>query len=184
MDRPLKRRARRHMDHRAIAHQRRVERDRDVIGVESFADMRRDQRVALGERLGQRADGQARLRRQVRQLRHEGTVDEGELAAIDTGEDLARFLGSRLSRRIGWRRQRMGLAQQRAQIGVFPLLDAPMRQPTCVETLESVVAQRRHRALARQVRACRRKGRAQRLLGGSFHCSHVSHYAASPTNSA
>ena len=117
-------------------------------------------RIAFGERVCHAADGQARFGRQIGQLRREGAVDEHQPPAIDAGKDARRLLGARLGRRIGRRRQRIGLAHQRAQIGVFPFLDAPVRQAGGVETRE-----RRPRAAWRRrpcPAACRVRPRKRR----------------------
>ena len=109
-------------------------------------------------------------------------VDDGDVMRVDAAED-RRDIAFRLG--AGRARQRLRLAHQRAQVGVFPLLDAAMRQAFGVEAAEGVLAQGRDRALARQRGARRRKGVAQRLLGRGFRVAHFHvHQAASSANCA
>jgi hypothetical protein len=61
MDRMLDGRALPDMNERTVAHQRGVQRDHAfAFGRNDLAEMRRDQRIAGGERLGHRADGEPR----------------------------------------------------------------------------------------------------------------------------
>ena len=118
-------------------------------------------------------------------FRRENAIDEHQPPAIDAGENVARRLGVRFRRRIGRRGKRIGLAHQRAQVGVFPFLDAAMRQALLLELLERVRAQRRQRALAGQLAARRLIGSGQRLLGvGLDGADFGVHAAASSWNSA
>ena len=64
----------------------------------------------------------------------------------------------RLGRGVGRTCQRLRLAHQRAQVGIFPLLDPPMRQTLFGEYFESRITPRRDRVVARQPVARLRKG--------------------------
>jgi len=63
------------------------------------------------------------------------------------------------------RGKRLGIAHQRAQVGVFPLLDAPVRQAGPGEHVEGGIAPRRDRIVAGQPPARLREGLRQRRLG-------------------
>ena len=78
---------------------------------------------------------------EIGQFRHERAVDKDDAPAFDVGERRAGILGARLGRGIGRRRQRLGVAHQRAQVGVFPFLDPPVRQAGGLEALERRFAQ-------------------------------------------
>ncbi len=137
----------------------------------------------FGQELEQFDDGDTRIgRADIAPRRFIAAVDDGDAVRLDAGQD-RRDAAFRL--RAGWSRQRLRLAHQRAQISVFPLLDAPVRQTFRVETLERILAQRGDRALAGQRGARRRKGCAQRLLGRGLRGAyfHV-HQAASSANCA
>ena len=169
MDRPLDRGAVGDADHRAVAHQRGVERDRRVVGRERPC---RHAALTSGSPLASasamRADGQARLGRQIGQLRHEGAVDERRAAGIDAAEQLAGLLGARLGGRI---RRRRPAAWPRASARADRCISIPRRAGAAgrrVEARERRLAQRRDRALARQRAARRRIGVGQRLLGGGL----------------
>ena len=56
MNRPLDGRAGGNADHRAIAHQRGIERDRGVACRRKLAEMASQRRIAIGQRVGERAD--------------------------------------------------------------------------------------------------------------------------------
>ena len=56
LDRPLGRGAGGDADHRAIAHQRGVERHRRIVSREDLADMGGHQRIAFAKRIGHRTD--------------------------------------------------------------------------------------------------------------------------------
>ena len=55
---------------------------------------------------------------------------------------------------VGRRGRRVGLTDQRAQVGVFPLLDAPVRQALPLKRLEGARADAGDRGAARQHRRC------------------------------
>ena len=141
-------------DHGAVAHQRGVERDGDVACRRQLAEMRVEHRIAAGKRVGERTDRQGPRSRsgEIGQFRHERAVDEDEPARLDIAEQLAGRLGARLRGRIGRGRQRLCLAHQRAQIGVFPFLDAAMRQALLGEQVERRLALRGDRVVAGQPR--------------------------------
>ena len=139
MQRPRQRRARGNLDHDAVAHERGVECDRDVIGRYDPPELPNDRRVAGRQRLRHRADGETRLDpREVGQFRHEGAVDQHDAPALDRGERRAGILGARLRGRVRRRRERLGVAHQRAQVGVFPFLDPAVRQPVVSNRLNAV----------------------------------------------
>ncbi len=103
------------------------------------------------QRLRHRADGEARLQAgEIGELGHEGAVHKHDAAAFDRGERRAGVLGARLGGDVGDTGERLGIAHERAQIGVFPLLHAPVRQAGRLEALEGVLAQRRNRTGARK----------------------------------
>ena len=102
---------------------------------------------------------------EIGQFRREGTIDEHDAAALDRGADGARVLGTRFRRRIGRVRERLGVAHERAQVGVFPLLDPPVRQAERFEAAERCLAQGRDPALARQLRLGGRERLRQGKLG-------------------
>ena len=165
MDRPLDGRAGGDADHRAVAHQRGIERDRGIACRRELAEMGSERRIAIGQRVGERADRKPRLQAgNVGQFGHESAIDKHQPARFDVGEQGAGRLGPRLGGGIGRRGERLGVAHQRAQVGVFPLLDAAMRQAGLGEHVERRRALRRDRAIAGQPPARLRKGLRQRGL--------------------
>ena len=109
-------------------------------------------------------------------------VDNRDVVGVNAGQDR---LDAAFRLGAGRARQRLGLAHQRAQVGIFPFLYAPVRQTFRVETFKRILAQGRDRALAGQRIACRRKGSAQRLLGRGLHGANFRvHQAASSANCA
>ena len=86
----------------------------------------------------------------VGQFGDERAVDKHQPARFDVAEQGAGRLRPRLGGGIGRRRERLGVAHQRAQIGVFPVLDAPVRQAGLGEHVERRRALRRDRAIAGQ----------------------------------
>ena len=127
--------------------------------------MRVERRIAVGQRLGERADRKPRLQGgNVGQFGNEGAVDKNQPARFDIAEQGAGRFRPRFCGGIGRRRQRLCLAHQRAQIGVFPVLDAAMRQAGLGEHVEGRRALRRDRAIAGQPPARLRKGLRQRGL--------------------
>ena len=176
MQRPLDGRAGADADHRAVAHQRGIERDGDIACRRQLAELRRERRIAIGERGGERTDRKPALQRgDVGQFRNERAVDEDEPAAFDIAEQFARRLGARLGRGIGRARQRLRLAHQRAQVGVLPVLDAAMRQAFLGEQVEGGLALRGDRVAAGQPRPRLRIRLRQRGLRRGLHHLYVSH---------
>jgi hypothetical protein len=91
----------------------------------------------------------------------------------------------RLGRGVGRTCQRLCLAHQRAQVGIFPFLDPPVRQTLFGEDVESRITPRRDRIVARQSIARLREGLSQRGFGrglddGDFrvHAGTSSRYCA------
>ena len=94
--------------------------------------------------------------------------------------------GARLGGRVGRAGERLGLAHQRAQIGVFPLLDPPVRQALRFEPAERRLAQRHDLAVARQLALRGRIASASASSAAVFtvRISAFMHYAASSWNCA
>ncbi len=189
MDRPLDRRALGDVDQRAIAHQRGVERDHALLlGGHDLAEISGGERIARGQRLGHGPDGQS-LREivEVGQIRRKHAVDEHDAPHLHVADQLAGVLGALLGG-LAWRTgQRLGVAHKRAEIGVVPLLDPPVRQARSVEALERRLAQRPDRAIARELAFGGSKGLRQRKLGVALHREDFGIHdasAASPWNCA
>ncbi len=124
-------------DDRAVAHQRGIERHGDVARRRELAEFRRERRIVVGKRRGKRTDRKPGFeRRGVGQFRHERAVDKDQPAAFDVAEQLSRRLGAGNRCGIGRSGKRLGIAHQRAQIGVLPVLDAAMRQALADEKVE------------------------------------------------
>ena len=143
-----------------------VERDRDVVGGHDLAEMR--------EQRGSPAASASAIERMVRPGSRPARSDSSGTNAPSTKtmrrasierEHGAGVFGARLRGGVGRARERLGLAHQRAQVGVFPLLDAPVRQALGLEAAERGLAQRRDRARARQRALGRGEARRQRGLG-------------------
>ena len=84
MDRPRQRDTLRDMDHRAVTHERGIERDRHVVGRHQLAQMGQEMRIAAREPLRHRADGEARFQiGKIGEFRHEGAIDEHDRTRID-----------------------------------------------------------------------------------------------------
>ena len=167
MDRPLERRARRDVDHDAVAHEGGVERDRRD---------RRSRRPCRGAarpahrrpRAPPPSSGWSRPARGRRDRTAPARTRRRRTRAGGTRR-------RRAARRHPWRapsrrhrraRERLGVAHQRAQVGVFPLLDAPVRQARRGEALERGLAQRRG---ARQPAFAGLPLGRELLLGGGLH---------------
>ena len=111
MDRPLGGRACGDADHRAVAHQRGIERDRGVACRRELAEMGSERRIAIGQRVGERADRKPRLEAcNVGQFGHESAIDKHQPARFDVSEQGAGRLGPRLGGGIGRRGERLGIA--------------------------------------------------------------------------
>jgi hypothetical protein len=134
----------RHVDQRAITHQRGIERDHAfAIGRHHLSEMLCEQRIAGGQRLRHRADTHAR--RQIRhlgQFGYERPVDKDDALRIHVPDQATGILRRRLGGIVRGSRERSGFAHQRAQVGVLPLLDSAIRQPFRLEPAECCVAQR------------------------------------------
>ena len=116
------------LDHDAIGHHRAVERDHR-IGIVECEQLRLQRGVARFQHLAQRTNLQALFEAaSLGQLWREHAVDQYQTARAFDPVDLERSFGARQRRRIRCRRQRQHFAHQRAQIGVFPVLDPPVRQ--------------------------------------------------------
>ncbi len=104
------------------------------------------------------------------------------MSPIKPPADLARAFAAA----SGGAGQRLGVAHQRAQIGVFPLLDAPVRQALRLEPPERGLAQRHDLAVARQLRLGGRIAFRERQLGGGLYGAEFGFhdYAASSWNCA
>ena len=79
--------------------------------------------------------------------------------------------------------QRAYVSHQRAQIGVFPLLDPPARQAGVVELPERRLAQRRDLAVAGQLGLRRGIGLRERQLGTGLHVKDFGIHDASAASS-
>ena len=102
MQRPLDGRAGAHADDGAVAHQRGVERDRNVARGRELAEMPHQLVVVLGERGGERSERKPVFQRcRVGQFRHERAVDKNKPQRLALVEQRARALGARLRLRIG-----------------------------------------------------------------------------------
>ena len=124
---------------------------------------------------------------EVGQFRHEGAVDEHDAPRIHVADQLAGVLGARLGGRVRRAGERLRVADQRAEIGVFPLLDPPVRQAKRVEARGRGLAQRHDLAVARQLGLRGLVGIGQRLLGVGLHAAEFGVHdasAASPWNCA
>ena len=153
-------------DDDAVVEESRIERKRRVVSIGRDRADFIGEFVALGERASERKNTEPRLqRREVRKLRHECTVHQHQPARIDARKrvELLRFLD-----RTGIRRRRKGCGfpHQRAQIGIFPLLDPPVRQSAFEERRRRFLAEFRERFRARKLRARRLDRGGKRLLGG------------------
>ncbi len=162
------------MNDGAVAHQRRVQRQRHVVTADDLAEMPHDARVALRQRIGHGADGQALLQRsEIGKLGDENAADENDPAAFHVADRARGGFGARLGGRIRRRGQRLGVAHQRAQVGIFPFLDAPVRQSAGIEAAESAVAQGGDRPAPGQLLFHRGKRIRERKLGRGFQGFHV-----------
>src|SRR5262249_33134725 len=91
--------------------------------------------------------------------------DEDKPARLDRRRNAPGVLGMRLRCRIRRGGERLRVPHKRAQIGVFPLLDAEMRQPLLLELPERGLALRGERSSARQRRLARRETLDERGFG-------------------
>ena len=127
----------RHPDHDAVAHESGVERHRHVVGRDELAKMRYHLRIADRQRLRHRTDGEAFLEiGKIGQLRHKRAVDEDDAATLDRCQRRAGVPRARFGGGAGNTGERLGVAHQRAQVGVLPFLYPPVRQAGRIKTLE------------------------------------------------
>ena len=164
----------------AAAHEGCVERQSRVVAA---GDLTKPVTWVFGEEREQFIDRDARIVSVgIAPGRFIAAVDDHDRVSLNAGQ-YGRDSAFRLC--AGRTRQRLGLAHQRAQIGIFPFLDTPVRQSAYVETLERFVAQPYDRALARQPIARRRIGSSEPLFGRGLDGAHVRrHHAASSENCA
>ena len=163
------------LDHDAVGHHRAVERDHR-IGVVEREQLRLQRGVAGLQHFAQRADGKPLLQPvQFGKLRREHAVHQHQPAhALDRLQLHGRC--SPLQRgRIRRRRQRQHLAHQRAQIGVFPVLDPPVRQARTLIGLERRASRLGDLAGARQPVARDGEAVAQRASGLGLCQSNIHH---------
>ena len=163
------------LDHHAIGHHRAVERDHR-IGVVGREQLRLQRGVAGLQHFAQGADGQPLLQPvQFGKLWREHAVHQHQPArALDRLQ-----LHGRCSplQRSGIRRgrERQHFAHQRAQIGVFPVLDPAVRQAHTVIGLEGGASRLGDLAGARQPVARDGKAVAQRASGLVLCQSQIHH---------
>ena len=135
---------RRDLDHDAVLHHRRVEREDGIALAEILGGEQVDQVGTPSPSTSASERTVAPSGSGIRQRGHEGAVDDDEPAAAEARPS-RQLLVDRAKRalvRLG--RQRKSLAQQRAQIGVMPGLDPAVRQAGGGEGPEGVVAQVTH----------------------------------------
>ena len=92
VDRLFDARARFERDDDAVAEESRIDRKRRVIRLgRDRADLL-GELVAVGERAGERKDGEPRFQRlQIRKFRHEGAIHQDEPASVDTRKRIERL---------------------------------------------------------------------------------------------
>src|SRR5690242_10589504 len=111
----------------ATTHERSVERYGDIVVARHLA---KTIRTLVGGEIKQLADLNVRSRLEVAPAPLEASVHNGHGIGIDIGEcRYTPFLRCRFS-------QRLRIAHQRAQVGVFPFLDPAMRQTRRIKALE------------------------------------------------
>ena len=94
MERPFDRGVGGDPDHRAVPHQRGIERDGDIARWGEFPEMRGQHRRGARKRVGQRSYLEAGLQsREVRQFRHERAGDENQPTGSEIAEERARGFG-------------------------------------------------------------------------------------------
>ena len=152
VQRPRQLRAAVHLDHGAVGHHRGIQRDHRigfVLGRRRVHCLGDRQPVearpgAAIQHLAQRLDPEAVLEiLQVRQLRHEKPSTSTSLRTpliACAFRPLRPHRGGLIRRR----RLRQDLAHQGAKIGVFPVLDPPVRQPPPLIAVESELTRARH----------------------------------------
>ena len=128
----------------AVAHQRRIERNRDITGRRNLAHMGGHEAVVVRQGPRHRADRQAPFQSiKVRAFGNECAIDQDQAAAVDARDDPAAAQAACLGIGVGRACQRLGVAHQHAQVGVFPVLEPPMRKSVGDEVPERGFAQGR-----------------------------------------
>ena len=173
------------LDHDAIRHHRAVQR-RHRIGILQSEQPCLQRGVAGEQRLAQRMNGQAFFQAAGLGKRwREHPVDQHQPAHAVDRMQLQGGSCARKRRRIGCCGQRQHLAHQRAQIGVFPVLDPPVRQANARIGIERQPPLFGDLAGARQAVAREAERIAQRVSGIGFcqcnvhHQIRIKHQAAS-----
>ena len=168
------------MDDGAAGHERGVERNRDVIG-HVLAQAIHVER-AFGEPREQFHDRHARIVAVlIRPAGRQVTIRDHDAARIEVAKSGAGILQPREHVCIRTRREGLCLAHQHAQIGVFPFLDAAMRQAGRGEALERRLAQPRR---ARKARLRLLPFGRELLLGGVLDESDFSHAYSAATGAS
>ena len=125
-------------EHDAVGHEGRIEREqRSSWQGTSRLVARSSQRIGRGEGVRQRSGLDARRQgsKSDRPARHVA-VDDDDAQRVDARQRARRPAMARLGGSIGAAAKRRGLAQQGAQVGVLPGLDAPVRQARLREGAE------------------------------------------------
>ncbi len=127
-------------------HEGRVERERGVVGI---GEEPADALGRVGEHVGQRRHGDAVEPGKVGEVGAVGAVDHDQAGAVEPGQ---RVLAGELGQRgvVGAIGERRRVLHQRAQVGVFPLLDAAVRQAALLEQRDRRLAPAGDRRAARQ----------------------------------
>ena len=165
MQRPLDGRAGGDADHRAVAHQSGVERHRNIVTGASLPRCA----VSVGSPSDSAMASEPTVRPASSALRSDSSATNAPSTKtrrrVSTSPRIAPAIFARaLAAASGGLGERLGVAHQRAQIGIFPLFDAAMRQAFLGEHVEGRVALRGNRFVAGQTRARLREGVRQRGL--------------------
>ncbi len=151
MQRLCGRRVFRDIDHDAVCHQRRVQREhRARTGVVAQQQVMHG---FVGQHACERADGQPALEGgHIRQRRHEGAIDQHQAAGAVGAACLQRLFGAVQCGLVGRGCRRQHVAHQGTQVRVLPVLDPAVRQPFARECIERARAHGGDRLAARQAR--------------------------------
>ena len=163
------------LDHDAVGHHRAVERDHR-IGIVGREQLRLQRGVAGLQHLAQRADAEPLFQTvQFGKFWREHAIDQHQPAhAVDRLQLQGR--GSPLQRSgIRCGRERQHFAHQRAQIGVFPVLDPPVRQARRAHRPRRLPSAPRRPCRARQPVARDGEAVAQRASGLVLCQSNIHH---------
>ncbi len=152
------------VDHRTVRHVRRVERQHRIV-VAVMDTQKVGSALFAGEHGRQRGDGYGAVGDKLRKIGRILSVDEHDAMRFDGGERPERRRRASDCVTRGALRDGSGSAflYQVAQIGVFPRLDAPMRQAERAEAADRVEAHGAHVRATRQLRR-RRERLAEALL--------------------